>query len=188
MKVEKGPMTALYPVPVVLVSCGIDRPNLITLAWAGVACSEPPALTIAIRPSRYSHGLIVDTGEFVVNLPRAGQVARVDYCGSVSGRDVDKWAACELTPAPSTHIRTPGVAECLVSIECRVVQRVPLGSHDLFIGQVLAVQVDDAVLDENGRLRPSLAEPLAYVGGDYWRLESMAGHHGDWRPRTGTRK
>jgi flavin reductase (DIM6/NTAB) family NADH-FMN oxidoreductase RutF len=188
MKATKGPLTGLYPVPVVLVSCGVERPNLITLAWAGVACSEPPALTIAIRPSRHSHGLIVDSGEFVVNLPRARQVGLVDYCGNVSGRDVDKWSACGLTPLPAAHLETPIVAECPVSIECRVVHRLPLGSHDLFVGQVLAVQVDEELLDENGHLRQSRAEPLGYVGGEYWRLESMAGHHGDWRPRPAPRK
>jgi len=187
MKIVKAPSTALYPVPVVLVSCGSDRPNLITLAWAGTVCSDPPSIAIAIRPSRHSHDLIVESGEFVVNLPRASQVGLVDYCGQVSGRDVDKWAACELTPLPGTQVHTPVVAECPVSMECRVVHRLTLGTHDLFIGQVLAVQVDEALLGETGRPDYARAEPLAYVGGEYWGLEALLGRYGDWRPRPGTR-
>ena len=181
MKIVKPPSTALYPVPVVLVSCGVDRPNLITLAWVGVACSEPPIIGIGVRPGRFSHHLIAEAGEFVVNIPRADQVGIVDYCGNASGRDVDKWAACGLTPAPASQVRVPLVAECPVALECRVIHRLSLGSHELFLGQVVAVQADDDLLTAEGRPDYGRAQPLAYVGGGYWQVSGPVGHHGDWR-------
>ena len=106
MKVTKPGSTILYPVPAVLVSCGTEKPNIITLAWVGTLCSDPPAVGIGVRAERYSHGLIAEGGEFVVNLPRADQVDIVDYCGHVSGRDVDKWAQCGLTPFPASQETT----------------------------------------------------------------------------------
>lgn len=185
MKVAKPASTSLYPVPAVLVSCGVERPNLITLAWVGTLCSNPPALGIGVRPERFSHSLIDEVGEFVVNVPSADQVGAVDYCGHVSGRDVDKWDACGLTPAPATEVRVPLVAECPVALECRVTQRLTLGSHDLFVGRVLAVQLDERVLDEQGRLDYERALPLAYGGGYYWQLEKLVGRFGDWRSGVG---
>lgn len=180
-KVIKAGSTALYPVPAVLVSCGLARPNLITLAWVGTLCSDPPAVGIAVRPQRFSHGLIVEAGEFAVNLPSAGQVAVVDYCGHVSGREVDKWAACGLTAVPGSKIQVPLVAECPVGLECRVSHRLALGSHDLFVGEVLAVQVSDEVLDAQGHVDYGLARPLAYGGGYYWQVTGLLGRFGDWR-------
>jgi flavin reductase (DIM6/NTAB) family NADH-FMN oxidoreductase RutF len=181
MKVVKRASTTLYPVPAVLVSCGVERPNIITLAWVGTVCSNPPAVGIGVRPGRASHALIVETGEFVVNLPRADQIAVVDYCGQVSGRDVDKWEACGLTPAPASKVRSPLIAECPVSLECRVTHRLALGAHDLFIGEVLAVQVDDTVLNEQGQLDYQQAQPVAYAGGHYFRVGELLGNFGDWR-------
>jgi flavin reductase (DIM6/NTAB) family NADH-FMN oxidoreductase RutF len=181
MKVIKPGSTSLYPVPAVVVSCGLEQPNLITLAWVGTVCSEPPAVSIAVRPERYSYDLLVEAGEFVVNLPKAGQVNIVDYCGSVSGRDVDKWAACGLTQAPASKIATPLIAEFPMALECRVTQRLNLGVHDLFLGEVLAVQVDEAVLNERNQLDSKLAQPLAYAGGYYYELGQQLGRHGDWR-------
>jgi flavin reductase (DIM6/NTAB) family NADH-FMN oxidoreductase RutF len=125
--------------------------------------------------------LIEEAGEFVVNLPRADQVAVVDYCGQVSGRTVDKWAACDLTPAPARQVRTPLIADCPVALECRVSHRLTLGVHDLFIGQVLAVQIDEQVLTERGHIDFEKAQPLAYAGGYYRRLGELLGRHGDWR-------
>jgi flavin reductase (DIM6/NTAB) family NADH-FMN oxidoreductase RutF len=180
-KVVKPGSTALYPVPVVLVSCGVDRPNLITLAWVGTLSSDPPTVGIAVRPERFSHHLIAEGGEFVVNLPHAGQVGLVDYCGQVSGREVDKWAGCGLTPAPASRVRVPVVAECPVSLECRVSHRLVLGVHELFVGEVLAVQVNQEVLDAKGHVDYQLARPLAYAGGYYWELGDLLGRFGDWR-------
>jgi len=181
MKIVKPGSTALYPVPAVLVSCGVQTPNIITLAWVGTLCSDPPAVGIGVRPERFSHGLIVEGGEFVVNLPSAEQVDAVDYCGHASGREVDKWAACGLTPAPASKVRVPLIAECPVALECRVTQQLTLGSHDLFVGQVLAVQLDEAVLDDRGRLDHGKAQPFSYLGGYYWQLGELLGRHGDWR-------
>ena len=181
MKIVRPGSTALYPVPAVLVSCGRERPNIITLAWVGTLCSDPPSLGIGVRPERHSHRLIADAGEFVVNLPAAGQVAAVDYCGQVSGRDVDKWAACGLTPAPAQNLSVPLIAECPVALECRVTHHLSLGVHDLFVGEILAVQVDEEVLTPQGHIDHELARPLAYAGGHYYHLGELVGRFGDWR-------
>jgi flavin reductase (DIM6/NTAB) family NADH-FMN oxidoreductase RutF len=181
VKVTKPGSTMLYPIPVVLVSCGWDRPNIITLAWVGTVCSDPPAVGIAVRPERHSHGLIAAAGEFVVNLPRADQVGAVDYCGQVSGRVVDKWSACGLTPAPASKIRTPLIAECPVALECRTSQQLTLGAHDLFIGEVLAVQVDEKALNSRGQIDYEKAQPLTYGGGYYFEVGQRLGTFGDWR-------
>jgi len=178
-KVSRSPATVLYPLPAVLVSCGTgDGANIITLAWVGTLCSEPPLVGIGIRPSRHSHRLVSELGEFVVNLPTADQVRWVDYCGVVSGRDGDKWAACGLTRAAAEQVAVPVIAECPVNIECQVRQTVSLGSHDLFIGEVVAVQVDDGVLDERGRLDFDRAGLFAYVNGEYRRVGERLGTHG----------
>jgi flavin reductase (DIM6/NTAB) family NADH-FMN oxidoreductase RutF len=178
-KVTRKPATVLYPVPAVLVSCGTgQRANIITLAWVGTLCSEPPLAGIGVRPGRYSHGLIEEVGEFVINLPDAKQVKWVDYCGVVSGRDEDKWAACGFTPAPAAQVQVPLIAECPVNIECRVRQVLSLGSHDLFIGEVVAVQMDEAVLDERGHLDFARARPFAYLDGEYRRVGERLGTFG----------
>lgn len=170
-KIVRGPGTYLFPLPVVLVSCGEgERANLITLSWVGTVCSSPPSIGIAIRPERYSHTLIRELGEFVVNLPTAEQARQVDYCGRVSGKDADKWAECCFTKAPAARVRVPLVAECPVNIECRVRQVVPVGSHDLFIGEVVAAHFDEAILDEDGRVDYARLAPFFYTGRDYWRL------------------
>jgi len=181
MKAIKPGSTALYPVPTVLVSCGVEKPNIITLAWVGTLCSDPPVVGIGVRPERFSHGLIVEAGEFVVNLPRADQVRIADYCGQVSGRQVDKWQACGLTPAAASKVRTPLIAECPVALECKVIQRLTLGTHDLFVGQVLAVQIEEGVLTEQGKMDYEAAQPLAYAGGYYWPLGARLGRFDDWR-------
>ena len=181
MKAIRPGSTALFPVPAVLVSCGIEKPNIITLAWVGTVCSDPPSLGIGVRPERFSHHLIEETGEFVVNIPSAHQVGIVDYCGQVSGRDVDKWTACDLTPAQAHKIRTPLIAQCPVALECRVTQRLTLGAHDLFIGEIVAVQADEAILNERGHIDYQEAQPLAYAGGYYWQVGELLGRFGDWR-------
>lgn len=178
-KVTKKPATVLYPVPAVMVSCGVgDQANIITLAWVGTVCSEPPLASIGVRPSRHSYGLLKEVGEFVINLPSADQARWVDYCGQVSGRDTDKWAACGFTPAPASQVHVPLIAECPVNIECRVDQTLRLGTHDLFIGRVLAVQMDDAVLNERGALDVAKAQPFAFAGGEYWRVSGLLGRYG----------
>ena len=181
MKVQKPGATALYPAPPVLVSCGRERPNVLTLAWAGTISSNPPSVSISVRPTRFSHKLIVDASEFVVNLPRADQVEIVDYCGHASGREVDKFQACGLTPVPASKVGVPLVAECPISLECKVTHHLNMGVHDLFIGEVVAIQADESVLNERGQLDFQRAGLLAYVGGYYYELGRLLGRHGDWR-------
>lgn len=177
-KVVQPPYIALRPVPVVLVSCGHGKQaNIISIAWVGVVCSNPPQVAIAVRPERHSHGLIQKTGEFVVNIPGEEQLADVEYCGTVSGREVDKFAARGLTPLPGTAVRTPLIAECPVNIECRVVHTFSLGTHDLFVGQVVAVQVSADVLDERGQVDHRKVRPILYTGDAYWGLGTVLRAH-----------
>lgn len=179
VKVTIKPGTYLYPVPAVMVTCGLpDKPNIITLAWVGTVCSEPPMVGISIRPSRYSHGLIKERGEFAINLPTTDLVRVLDYCGSVSGRKVDKFAATGLTPSPAKAIESVVIAECPVNIECEVEQILPLGTHDLFLGKIVAVQVNEDILE--GQAEPDLAKArlLAYAGHRYWSLGQLLGTHG----------
>lgn len=180
------PSTSLYPMPAILVSCageadGRRRENLITLAWAGIACGEPPMVSIAVRPTRFSHALIASSGEFVVNVPSAAMCRAVDLCGNVSGRDTDKFALAGLTPAPAKAVKAPIVAEAPVSLECRVRHTYHAGSHDLFVGEIVAVQADEAVVGGNGKIDVSLVDPLCYGGGSYWRLGPALGTYGHSR-------
>lgn len=180
-KKSLSPGTALYPVPVIIVSC-VDaggRANLVTLAWTGTVCSEPPMIGISIRPGRHSHPMIKETGEFVVNIPAAEQVRVLDYVGSVSGRDVqDKFAAAGLTPQPASLVKAPLVKECPVNIECKVRQVLSLGTHDLFLGEVVAVHADEEVLTPEGTLDPAKARAIAYIGGEYWSVGQRLGVQG----------
>ncbi len=174
------PSVGLRPVPVVLVtSVGADgRPNVVTLAWAGVVCSTPPMVSIAVRPERFSHGLIKATGQFVVNLPSSEQLWAVDYCGTRSGRHEDKFAAAGLTPVPASEVRPPLIAECPINVECVVRHELSLGSHDLFIGEVVAVHADESALDEAGNPSAAGARLMMYDQPDYLSLGSKLGWHG----------
>ena len=179
-KVTIKPSTHLYPVPAVMVTCGpLEKPNIVTLAWVGTVCSDPPMVGISIRPSRYSHGLIKGSGEFAVNLPTADLLRATDYCGTVSGRTVDKFATTGLTPLPAKAIATAIIAECPVNLECEVRQVVTLGSHDLFLGEIVAVQVDEAVLDDKQTIDLPKAKPLAFGALRYWSLGELLGTYGD---------
>jgi len=176
----KEPFTALFPVPVVLVT-SVDeagKPNIITLAWVGMVCSEPPQVGISIRPKRYSHGLISKTKEFVVNIPTEEMAAQVDYCGTVSGRQVDKFQGANLTPEPASKVRPPLIKECPVNIECRVKETLSLGAHDLFIGEILAVHLEEAILNERGRIDVSKVRPFTYNQEEYWSLKEKIGFYG----------
>lgn len=174
-KRQLRPTVALRPVPVVLVTC-IDsegRPNIITLAWAGVVCSAPPMLGIAVRPTRYSYQLIKDSKEFVVNLPTAGMVAAAEYCGTRSGKNEDKFAGAGLNPVAASQVKAPLIAECPINMECVVRHEISLGSHDLFVGEIVAVHVDESVFDESGVISTAKVNPLAYAPPrEYWNLGS----------------
>jgi flavin reductase (DIM6/NTAB) family NADH-FMN oxidoreductase RutF len=175
------PGNMLFPVPAVLVSCGGSgewKPNLITIAWAGTVCTNPPMLSISVRPERHSFDILKQTGEFVVNLPTVKQAHATDWCGVVSGRDHDKFKKTGLTPAPALTVNCPIVAECPVNIECRVVQTLELGSHVLFLAEVVAVQVSENLIDANGKLLLEDAGLLTYVHGAYFSLGNDLGHFG----------
>jgi flavin reductase (DIM6/NTAB) family NADH-FMN oxidoreductase RutF len=178
-KVIKQPFAALRPVPVVLVSCGHGKQaNIIAIAWTGILCSKPPQIGIGVRPSRHSHALIQETGEFVVNIPSEDQLDKVEYCGSISGREVDKFASQGLTPAPGSQTQTPIIAECPINIECQVAHTLSLGSHDLFIGQVVAVHFSPEVLDEQGRVDNASLNPILFTSDEYYGLGNLLGSYG----------
>jgi flavin reductase (DIM6/NTAB) family NADH-FMN oxidoreductase RutF len=181
MKIERRPSTLLLPVPAVLVSvAGAEgsSPNIVTLAWAGTVCSAPPMIGIAVRPSRHSYQLLQHTHDFVVNVPRASQVRQVDLCGNVSGRDTDKFAACGFHAVPSSRISSPLIEECPVNLECVTRHRLALGAHDLFIGEIVGVHLDEDVLDSRGRLQTAKVGAMAYANGDYWSLGEKLGTYG----------
>ena len=174
------PGNMLYPVPAVMVSCADKegRSNIITVAWAGTVCSSPAMVSISIRPERFSYHMIRETGEFVVNLTTEKLVRAADLCGVKSGRDTDKWKLSGLTPEKASRVAAPLIAESPVNIECRVTDMIPLGSHHMFLGEVLAVQVDASLLDRNGRLDLQKAEPAVYSHGEYYGLGKLAGTFG----------
>ena len=183
-KTHWKPGNLVVPAPAALVSCqGADgKPNLITIGWCGNINSDPVMLSISVRPERYSHGLIVETGEFVVNLPATDMAWAVDYCGVASGRDVDKWAETGLTPVPIGGVSCPAVEEAPIAMACRVTQRVPLGSHDMFLATVEEVAVTSDLLDKAGKFRLDRAGLLCYAHGDYYALGRKKGHFG-WSVR-----
>ena len=174
------PGNMLYPVPAVMVSCQREggKPNIITVAWAGTICSDPAMLSISVRKNRYSYDIIKETKEFVVNLTTK-QLCRVtDYCGVRSGRDVDKFQEMHLTPQPSEKVKAPGIAESPVNIECRVTQVLELGTHDMFLAEVVAVRVDDDYMDEKGRFDLNAADLVTYSHGEYFTLGKNLGTFG----------
>ena len=179
-KQEWRPGNMLYPVPAVMVSCQREneKPNIITVAWAGTICSDPVMLSISVRKERYSHRIISETKEFVVNLTTKDLCRATDYCGVRSGRDVDKFKEMNLTPQKSSKINAPAIAESPVNIECKVVNVIELGSHDMFIAKVEAVHVDEKLLDDKGRLRLEDANLLAYSHGEYFELGEKIGKFG----------
>ncbi len=180
-KILWKPGTLLFPLPAVLVSCGLPAGprNLFTASWTGIVCSDPPMCQVAIRPQRYSHELIQASGEFAVNLTTRAMARAVDLCGVTSGRGIDKFALAGLTPVEAAHIAAPLVAESPVSLECRVTEVRPLGSHDLFLATIVAVQVSaGAVHPRSGALDPALLEPLCYCHGRYYALGGELGRFG----------
>ncbi len=179
-KVQIKAETALFPLPVVLVTC-VDkngRPNIITLAWAGVVCSEPPMLSVSIRPHRYSYGLIKEQGEFVVNIPTVKIMKETDICGTVSGKSADKFSLTKLTPEKAKTVKAPLIKECPVNLECRVKNSVLLGTHEVFISEILTVHVDESVMASSGKVDYMKAAPFTYNRGEYWSLKEKIGFYG----------
>jgi flavin reductase (DIM6/NTAB) family NADH-FMN oxidoreductase RutF len=181
-KIVKKPFAALRPVPVVLVSCGHgDQANIIAIAWTGILWSSPPQVGISVQPARHSHMLIMEAAEFVVNIPGQGLLDEAEYCGFVSGRDAAEFARRGLTPVPGSAIQTPIVAECPINLECKLAHTLPLGSHDLFVGKVVAVQISEEVLDERGRVDNGKLSPILFAGDEYWGLGSFLGRYSSRR-------
>lgn len=179
-KVLFKPGNMLYPVPVVMVSCQREgeKPNIITAAWCGTISSSPAMLSVSVRPERYSYDIIKETKEFVVNLVTKDLVFATDYCGVKSGRDVDKFKEMKLTPLPSQKIKAPGIGESPVNIECRVTQIIPLGSHDMFLAEVVSVTVDDQYMDASGKFNLNSCGLVSYSHGEYFELGKKLGKFG----------
>ena len=188
MKQNWKPGTVLYPLPAVLVSCGAtpEEYNMLTVAWTGTVCTTPPMCYISVRPERHSYAVIRRTGEFVINLTTRSMARATDWCGVRSGRDFDKFRETGLTPVPAERVAAPLIAEAPVSIECR--QVLPLGTHDMFLAEVVNVQADEAYIDPaTGRFCLERAEPIVYSHGEYFALGDALGRFG-WSVRRKRRK
>mgnify|MGYP001252464983 FL=1 len=179
-KTNFKPGNMLYPVPAVMVSCQREgeKPNIITVAWAGTICSDPAMVSISVRPERYSYDIIKETKEFVINLTTKDIVKATDYCGVRSGRDVDKFKEMNLTAIKSQKVNAPSIAESPVNIECKVKKIEHLGTHDMFIAEVVAVTVDDKYMNENGRFELNSSGLVTYSHGEYFELGKKLGTFG----------
>ena len=189
MKQSWKPGTMIYPLPAVLVSCGDgEEHNLFTVAWTGTVCTNPPMCYISVRPERHSYEIIKRTGEFVINLTNSKLARATDWCGVRSGRDYDKFAEMGLTAEAAAVVKVPVVAESPVAIECRVKQIIPLGSHDMFLADVVNVLVDEEYINpETGKLELERADMITYSHGEYFCLGETIGHFG-WSVRKKKRK
>lgn len=170
----------LNPVPAVMVSVADQEgnANIITVAWAGTVCTNPPMVSISVRPERYSYHMIEESGEFVINLTTDALVKACDYCGVTSGRDIDKFAEMHLSKLPMQHVKAPGIAESPVNMECRVVEQRQLGSHTMFLAEVLGVTVDEAFMDETGKFHLNETGLVMYSHGEYFKLGDKLGKFG----------
>ena len=178
-KITWKPGTLLAPVPPALISCGtIENPNVMTAAWTGIIASDPAMTYVSIRPSRYSHKLIKDSGEFVINLTHLPLVKAADWCGVKSGKNVDKFKEMGLTASPCSKIKAPQIEEAPVSLECKVKNVTNYGTHDMFLAEIVAVNVDDKYIDDEGKLWLEKAGLIAYVHGFYFTLGRKIGKFG----------
>lgn len=170
----------LYPLPVVLISTASVKGenNIFTVAWTGTICSDPPMVSISVRPERYSYSMIRETGEFVINLTTEKLAFATDYCGVRSGRNVDKWKEMNLTREKGTVVKAPLVAESPVNIECRVKEVIELGSHHMFVADVAAVHAQEQYMDENGKFDLAKADPIVYSHGTYYTIGKPLGTFG----------
>ena len=179
-KIDFKPGNMLYPLPAVLVSVrdsqGVD--NLITVAWTGTVCTNPPMLYISVRPERHSYKALKETGEFVINLTTESMVKGTDFCGVRSGRDVDKFAETGFHKGEASKVSAPIIEESPVCIECRVREEFPLGSHTMFLADVVHVSVDDRYMDERGGFHLERAKPIVYSHGTYFSLGQALGTFG----------
>lgn len=174
-KIKLNPGAVLAPVPAVMVSCGRpgEKPNIITIAWTGIINSDPPMTYISVRKERYSHEIISETGEFVINLTTEELAFATDWCGVKSGRDFDKFSERKLTAVDSQVVACPSIGESPVNIECRVSEVKELGSHDMFIAEIVSISADESIMDEAGALHFEKAGLLAYCHGHYYPLKKQ---------------
>lgn len=174
------PGNMLYPLPVVMVSVADKegKQNIITIAWTGTICSDPPMVSISVRPERYSYHMIKETGEFVINLTTKELAFATDYCGVKSGRDVDKFAAMQLTPVRGEKVKAPLIAESPVNLECKVTEVKHLGTHDMFMAEVVCVHADEKYMDEQNRFHLEMADPIVYSHGTYMTTGEKIGTFG----------
>lgn len=179
-KQEWKPGNMLYPLPAVLVSVtdGRGHDNIITVAWAGTVCTNPPMVAISVRPERFSYPMIRETGEFVINLTTEELSFAVDYCGVRSGREVEKFQEMHLTKEKASCVKAPMIGEAPVSIECKVVEVKELGSHHMFLAKVVSVHADEKYMDETGKFRLNDAKPLVYSHGEYYGIGEKKGTFG----------
>lgn len=180
-KVDWKPGTVLYPLPAVMVSLGAtaEEYNIITIAWTGIVCSDPPLCYISVRPERHSHGILTRTGEFVINLTTAPLARATDWCGVRSGRNHDKFKEMGLTPGPATKVGAPIIVEAPINIECKVIEVRRLGTHDMFLAEVVNVKADARYIDpRTGAFDLTKAEPLAFAHGQYFTLGRKLGSFG----------
>ena len=173
------PGALINPVPPVMVSCGnMENPNIITIGWTGIINTSPAMTYISVRPQRHSYNLIKESGEFVINLTTKDLVFACDYCGVKSGNLVNKFADMKLTASPASTVSAPVIEESPINLECRVKEIVPLGTHHMFIAEIVAVNVDERVVDKDGRLMIEKCDLIAYAHGHYFELGKMLGHFG----------
>lgn len=178
-KVQWKGGTFIYPIPAVMVSCGtMEESNIITVAWTGILNTNPAMCYISVRPERYSHDIIKKNGEFAINLTTRQLAYATDWCGVKSGRDVDKFKEMKLTKERANIIKAPLIKESPVSVECKVKEIVPLGSHDMFIAEIVAIDADEKYIDEKGAFNISKCDLIAYANGGYYPLESKIGKFG----------
>ena len=183
--IQSAPGTLLAPIPAVLVTVGrktkedVTETNLLTVAWAGTVCSDPPMVSISVRPERYSYDFIKETGEFVINLTDRAMVEKTDFCGVRSGRDMDKFAACGLTKTAAEGMDfAPAVAQSPLYLACRVEKELPLGSHSMFVARIVSMGVRDDLMDASGRICFEKADLVAYNHGTYYELGKALGFFG----------
>lgn len=176
---ELGPTTLLFPLPAVLVSCAHDgRRNVLTIAWTSTVASQPPAVAIGVRPERYSHEIIKSSGGFVINVPARDMLYATDYCGTVSGKTVDKFEALKLNTAPARVVEAPLITDCPINIECIVRHTLECGSHTVFIGEVVEVHIDESIVGPGGDIDVARMGPFAFYGAGYWSLGSKLENRG----------
>ncbi len=169
----------LAPVPPTMVSCGtMEHPNILTIAWTGIINTKPPKTYISVRPSRYSYELIKQSGEFVINLTTSSLVRAADFCGVRSGKDINKFECCQLTPEQATVLSAPMIAESPLSMECKVSEIIPLGTHDMFLADVIAVNVDQQYIDQDGKLHLEQCGLAAFAHGAYFEMGKKIGSFG----------